>query len=105
MSRSVSDTWMPGADSHPSRSACCSCCHRKDCPYSHARILDNALRQAVSLGETAARLLTAEADRLHEAFSGTSSPSCLLHANESLEQTLNSLLHAELEMIERLSTP
>ena len=104
MSRSVSDTWMPGVHSHPSQSACCSCRRRRECPYSHARILDNALRQAVSQGETSARLLTAEADRLHAEIAGAGSLSCLLHTDECLEQTLISLLRAELEMIERLST-
>ena len=104
MSRSVSDTWMPGAHSRPPRSACHSCCRRRECPYSHARIPDGTLWQAVSQGKAAARLLTVEADRLHETFSGAGSPSCLLHANESLEHTLTCLLRTELEIIERLST-
>ena len=104
MSRSVSDTWMPGAHSRPPRSACHSCCRWRTCPYSHDRVLDGILLQAVSQGEAAARLLTAEAQQLREAFSEAGSPSCLLRVNEDLEHTLTSLLHGELEMIERLSS-
>ena len=103
MSRSVSDTWTPGARSRLPRSACHNCRRRKDCPYSHDRILDRALYQAALQGKAAAQPLEAEACHLCEVFSGAGSPSLLLYANERLELTLAALLRAELETLERLS--
>lgn len=103
MNRSIPDGFISEFFSRSSRSACHSCCRRRDCPYSCDRILEGSLHDAASQGEAAAQLLTAEASRLLTEIANADSVSRLLHADEHVERTLSSLFHGEIAVLERLS--
>ena len=103
MSRFTPDFLIPENRGSLTRPACQRCRHRKDCPCSCDRVFERSLRRAASQGQTAAKLLMAEGERLLEAISCADDVYGLLGADEAAEYTLSNILHAEITLIKSLS--
>lgn len=103
MSRSTSDFLTKEDRSRGTRFACQHCCHRNDCPYFCDRVFEKFLCRATSRGQSAAQLLTAEAERFLEKISCADNTSRLLRADEALERRISDILCAEIDLMKSLS--
>lgn len=96
MSRSTLELFQPEDRRAFPRSACRNCRRRKECPYSCDFAYERSLHCGALLGETAARFLTAEAQRLRAGLS---------RADGAAEHAVSDVLSAELRLLENLSAP
>lgn len=105
MSRSTLELFQPEDRRAFPRSACRNCRRRKECPYSCDFAYERSLHCGALLGETAARFLTAEAQRLRAGVSRADSAADLLCAGSAAEHAVSDVLSAELRLLENLSAP